>query len=342
MEIRAPWQPGAPKASPARDIKQARTDLRAFGYCILEQVLSDRNRDALRIRLEEQAEAEIEAGIAFEDQGPGQDWSNPPTPSKQHVFAAASGGINQRVWMLANKGAAFRDLVTDQSVGPLVEYLLGPEYILSSLTANIARPGGLPMALHTDQWWLPRPLPRHDEPHAPGRMHRGEYYGEDDGDLTRAINPPCAANVVYCLNDFSEQNGATRLVPNSHLTGLQPPPGVPCPIPTVPAEAPAGAVIVWDGRLWHGTGANRSNGPRLGILATFCGPQFRPQENYTLGLDPELLEDASTEMLDRLGFRVWHAYGRTGHPYVTHVDARTRPTGELVPRNGRARQAVAT
>ena len=341
MKISAPWQPGDPTASPTRDLDQAQGNLRDFGYCILEGVLDGRELHALRTRLVEQAEAEIEAGVAFEDQGPGQDWSNRHRHAGENTFTAANGGVNQRLWMLVNKGAMFRDLVTDRRLSPLVESLLGPEYLLSSLTANIAKPGGLTMGLHTDQWWLPRPLPREDEPHVPGAIERGEFYGPDDGDMTRPINPPCAANVVYCLNDFSEANGATRLVPKSHLTGLQPPPGTPHSVPTLPAEAGAGSAIVWDGRLWHGTGANQSSGSRLAVLATFCGPQFRPQENYTLGLDPELVDDAPRALLDRLGFRIWNAYGRVGHPYVRNADRETQRIGELAPAQERVRQVAA-
>ncbi len=331
MGTSAPWQPGEPVALPTRSPESARDDLKNFGYCIVDGVLDQAQIDALRTRLEDQAAAEIEAGMAFEDQGPGQDWSNADPRSQQETFTAANGGVNQRLWMLVNKGVVFRDLVTDRALGPLVEFLLGPEYVLSSLTANIAKPGGLPMGLHTDQWWLPRPLPRHEEPHAPGAMQRGEYYGFDDGDPNRPINPPCAVNVAYCLNEFTAENGATRLVPRSHLTGLQPPPGIPHSVPTVAAEADAGSAVLWDGRLWHGTGANQSDAPRLAVLATFCGPQFRPQENYTLGLDPHLRETASRELLDRLGFRIWNAYGRIGDPFVTNVNTKSRPVGELVP-----------
>ncbi len=332
MEFSTPWQPGASSASPTTDLDQARTDLRDHGYCIVDRVLGADALDTLRTRLAEQAEAELEAGVAFEDQGPGQDWSARQQPSRPDRFTAARGGINQRVWMLVNKGAVFRDLVTDPHLSPLIESLLGPAYILSSLTANIAKPGGLAMGLHTDQWWLPQPRPRREDPQAPGAMERGEFHGPDDGDPNRPINPPCAVNVVYCLNDFAAANGATRIVPGSHLTGLQPPPGIPHPVPTLPAEAAAGSAIVWDGRLWHGTGANRSKAPRIGVLATFCGPQFRPQENYTLGLDPGLIDTVPEALLDRLGFRVWNAYGRTGHPHARHADPRSQFVGELAPR----------
>ena len=88
---------------------------------------------------------------------------------------------------------------------------------------------------------------------------------------------------------------------------------------------------MFDGRIWHGTGANRSNEDRLGLLATYCGPQFRTQENYTLGLDPSVYAEASPELLARLGFKVWHAYGRTGDPSAQFVGPENQLVGEMNP-----------
>ena len=47
-------------------------------------------------------------------------------------------------------------------------------------------------------------------------------------------------------------------------------------------RGPPGCAIITDGRVWHGTGANITKDNRLALLITFCGPQFRPQENFTL------------------------------------------------------------
>ena len=137
---------------------------------------------------------------------------------------------------------------------------------------------------------------------------------------------------MYCLSDFTEINGATRIVPKSHLTGLQPPPDVPHTTVSMAAEAKAGSAIVFEGRLWHGTVANKSNGNRLGLLATYCAPQFRAQENYTLGVDPAVVEQASPELLSRLGYKIWNAYGRTGDPNKGYVHATNQILGEMSPK----------
>ena len=324
-----PWRPGDPVAAPTDDPGTAQADIARFGYCVLANALDAKTLAAARDRLVSQAEAERRAGIAFADQGPRQPPKRDYGSLPENAFTEEAGGINQRVWMLVNKGRVFRDLVTHRRTAPIVESVLGPDYLLSTLSANIAKPGGTLMGLHTDQWWMPRPLPRGAEPVRAGAIRRGEFYGYDDGDPARAIAPPVACNVMFCLNDFTEANGATRIAPFSHRTGLQPPPGAPHSVPTVAAEAPAGAAVIFEGRTWHGTGANRANGPRLGVLATYCAPQFRTQENYTLGADPAALEEASEELLARLGFKVWNAYGRTGDPHRRFVYPPADIVGEM-------------
>ena len=109
------------------------------------------------------------------------------------------------------------------------------------------------------------------------------------------------------------------MVPGSHLRGRQPDAKRMAEGDSIATVADAGTAMVFDGRLWHGTGANVSGKPRLGILTTFCGPQFRPQENYTIGTAPAVLADATPDLLALLGFKVWNAYGRVGQPTAEFV-----------------------
>ena len=170
-----PWQPGDPVPQPTRSQEQGIDDLREFGYTIIENALESDRLTAVRDRLIAQADAEVEAGIAFEDQGTEQNRTKDYDQLPEDTFTAANGGVNQRVWMLVNKGQVFRDLVTHRFMTPLIEFLLGPQFLLSTLSANIAKPGGVQMGLHTDQWWMPRPMPRNEAPVAPGAIDRGEY-----------------------------------------------------------------------------------------------------------------------------------------------------------------------
>lgn len=246
--------------SPTRDLERAFEDLDHFGYAIVEGALSRERVAALRARVVEQARGEDARGIGFHD-----------------------GKANQRIWMLPNKGRIFRDLVLDPLVDAFMGRLLGKDFLLSSLTANIARPGGVPMYLHTDQgyvdFWTPKPL---------------------------------VANIAWMLDDFTEANGGTRLVPGSHRNPDRTDYGL---ADTIGAEGPAGAALIFDGRMVHGTGSNITEAEeRHAVLSYHCRPFVRQQENYLLGFDPALRETERGIFLRRLGFWIWSGLGRTHEP----------------------------
>jgi ectoine hydroxylase-related dioxygenase (phytanoyl-CoA dioxygenase family) len=312
------------------NIEQAKLDIEDFGYCLIANALGPGEVKAALKRLKEQAAAELEQGAAFEDGGQKQQWgafTDDRGRLKQQAYTAASGGINQRVWMLVNKGHIFRQILFTARVRAVVDHVLGEDYLLSSFSANIAKPGGAPMNLHTDQWWMPNPINRGPSPLPVGSItrERSNLAGEEEP----AMVAPCVcANVMWMLNDFSEENGGTRFVPGSHLRG-RPPTARDNNENTLAAEGSAGTAMVFDGRLWHGTGANVSSKNRFGLLTTFCGPQFRPQENFTVGARPEMLTEASPELLALLGFKIWSGYGRVESPVAEFVSQDEKSLGEL-------------
>ena len=122
-------------------------------------------------------------------------------------------------------------------------------------------------------------------------------------DVPAMIAPPVVLNVMWMLNDFSESNGATRLVPRSHLFGRRPDAERDKDVVSIPAEGVAGSAMLFDGRIWHGTGSNTSDGQRLGVLSTFVAPQFRTQVNFTLATAPEVVAEASEDLLALLGLQ---------------------------------------
>jgi ectoine hydroxylase-related dioxygenase (phytanoyl-CoA dioxygenase family) len=258
------------------DRAMALADLHAHGYCIVSNVLSPAQTAALRQRVVEQGQGEEAGDIAFHD-------------SK----------ANQRIWMLVNKGRMFRDLVVHPFVLEMMPHLLDDDFILSSLTANIARPGGEPMYLHTDQgyvgFWTPKPV---------------------------------VANILWMLDDFTDENGGTRVIPGSHLRGREP---EDTHGRTIAAVAKAGSAMVFDGRLIHGTGANRTaDVQRHGILTYFCRPFVRQQENFFLGMDPELRTTEREAFLERVGYRIWAGLGRTDWPGERELLTRIEhPVGPL-------------
>ena len=165
---------------PSRDINVLRSDLHRSGFCYIQDALSTSELITLNQRLNEQMEAEVEAGISSHDGGESSSevrnnfWKDKPREQP-----------NQKVLMLINKGECFQDLVTKQPLAErLVDGLLGKKWILSSLWANIARPGGQPMPMHCDQGGaMPRFFKRSASLEKGGAVPKG-YRGADAYDHT--------------------------------------------------------------------------------------------------------------------------------------------------------------
>ena len=202
-----------------QDIGQLKRDVDEFGYCVYERALEGDFLNAVRDRLIEQAHAELELGLAFEDGGATQPMPRDFTDQPNRAFRAANGGVNQRLWMLINKGEEFREVAMHAGTSEVVAHILGREFQLSTLSANIAKPGGAEMKLHTDQWWMPASSRPEDKPVRPGNITRLDFDRDNDEAEVVQIPPPSACNVLYMLNDFTADNGGTRLVPGSHRTG---------------------------------------------------------------------------------------------------------------------------
>ncbi len=311
---------------PTTDLDQCRLDMEVHGYCLLKDALKEPLLTQVIERTEAQAAAEKRLDQAFEDGGPTQQWGSFRDENgriRVDAFKARNGGVNQRVWMLANKGEVFLDVLEVREMLDLVGHVLGDAFQLSAYTANIAKPGSVKMDLHTDQWWAPNPHNVNRKPLPVGSMTRTLRDAEPDVDMSvvpDVIAPAACSNVLFMLNPFTDANGGTRVVPGSHLWGRHPDPDFDADVETVAAEGPAGTAIITDGRLWHGTGANVGNTERCALILTFCGPQYRPQENYTVGISDEMYAAASEPVRKLLGFGVWWAYGRTGDPTVEAID----------------------
>lgn len=193
--------------------------------------------------------------------------------------------VNQRVWCLPNKGKEFIDLLeTNKTIDDFVPDFLGDDAILFSYTANIARPGNTPMHLHTDQITIQPPI--------------------------RSV--AVGMNLMYFLEDVSEQNGGTLVMPGTHK-GNWAPDDPYNPVDTVAAAGPAGTCMVFESRLWHATGANMmpfdSGSERPVLLVFFTRPWMRQQENFSLSLKDDVLESCSDRVKGYLGFRTTGSIG---------------------------------
>jgi ectoine hydroxylase-related dioxygenase (phytanoyl-CoA dioxygenase family) len=281
---------------PAASVAEAKRQLDAQGFCVLEKLLSDAQIAEMRERISRQAQYEREIGAAGLDD-------------------AQLTSENQYIYAIINKGRVFLDLFEHELIHALMAHILGEDYLLSASDAVIAAPGMSEMPLHSDQWWLPT-ASAPTVPHIrAGSVKRfGLAASLDSRAASHPIAPPVVGNVMWAITDFTAENGGTRFVPGSHLAGISPDPTVPHRIPTVAVAVKAGHAVVFDGRLWHSTGANRTAEPRYGILTTYCGPQFRQMENYPMITRPEVLERISLRLRAILGFKVWQGYGKLDRP----------------------------
>lgn len=271
------------------ELRAAKRDIDEHGYCLLE-LLDEAEVLALRDRVLEQKAAEEQLGLTHH------------LPDKK-----------QLIRFLLNKGKVFRDVLFKPVFREMVAHVLGPAYLLSSFHAHLAHPGGT-TAFHTDQFWMPPPTDRNGRtPIRPGEItrqsHRGHHVSTAADRAPGAIAPAFVCNAMWMLDDFTQDNGATLFVPGSHLSGRQPDHELDADENWVAATGPAGTVAVFEGRVWHSTGENRTDIPRIGLTTNFCAPQCRQQENFLLGTSQDVLDCASDELLSLIGFKPWQGYG---------------------------------
>ena len=148
-----------------------------------------------------------------------------------------------RVSNLVNKGPMFQIGFSHPRVLAAIRHVIGPRFKLSSLDCRMALPGQGRQAFHAD--WR-------------SGVEPGDYY---------------VCNSMWLLDDFTEENGATRVVPGSHRSGKHPKDALEDAAQQHPQEiqltAPAGTVIVFNSHLWHAGGLNQTDSPRHGMLAYY-------------------------------------------------------------------------
>jgi ectoine hydroxylase-related dioxygenase (phytanoyl-CoA dioxygenase family) len=186
-----------------------------------------------------------------------------------------------RIYNLLVHGKLYERIPVHQNVLPLVERVLDPGCLVSSLSSIAICPGERAQPIHSDDQLIPIARP----------------------------HPPVVCNTMWALTDFTEENGATRLVPGSHKFDSHPVIGE--RYETIPAEMPKGSVLVWHGSLWHGGGANRTSERRIGIAMNYCAGFIRQQENQQLGIPREIARGFSRRLRELVGYSVYN--GLIGH-----------------------------
>jgi ectoine hydroxylase-related dioxygenase (phytanoyl-CoA dioxygenase family) len=180
---------------PTRDPQRLKADLAAYGYCLIDRALDSETLAAVQDRLFRQAAAERKL----------HNRKNP----------ANTDPVSQWVGMLLNKGEIFLELVREPLCMSLIEHLLGRDYLISCVDAQVQHPGSGMMPLHTDQWWMPQPQAPGRPAPRPADARRNTGSAVDPSPADHPIAPIAAANVMWMITDFTEENGATRIVPGS-------------------------------------------------------------------------------------------------------------------------------
>src|SRR3954468_20293604 len=202
------------------------------------------------------------------------------TPEGRNDF---EGFKTRRIYALFAKTRAFDGPAIDPLLLGVLDRVLG-HYQLSAPTGIQIGPGEKAQVLHRDESVYPLPP---------------DY-------------PNVVINTMWALDDFTEANGATRLIPGSHAwVGRTPGPDD----EPVQAVMPAGSVIFYLGKIWHGGGANRTDRPRLGVILEYVAGWLRAQENHLLAVPRETVAELPERLQELLGYNIFP-------PFLGYVDGR--------------------
>jgi ectoine hydroxylase-related dioxygenase (phytanoyl-CoA dioxygenase family) len=201
------------------------------------------------------------------------------TPTGRNTF---EGFDTQRVYALFAKTRTFDRAATHPLLLEVLDQVLG-HYQLSAPVGIRIGPGERAQVLHRDDSVYPIP-----EPH-----------------------PPVVVNTMWPLDEFTADNGATRLVSGSHRwePGRRPAASDPISVATMTP----GSVLFYLGSLWHGGGANRTQRPRLGVILEYAAGWLRPQENHCLAVPRSIARQLPERLQELLGYNIYP-------PFVGYVD----------------------
>jgi ectoine hydroxylase-related dioxygenase (phytanoyl-CoA dioxygenase family) len=195
------------------------------------------------------------------------------------------GFETERVYTLVARGKVFEDLATDERLMALLSRFMEGAFLLSATHAINLMPGESAQGIHTDDGFYRQP-------------RTGLAVGY---------------SVIGAIDAFTEANGATQVIPGSHLWSedeiaerRKAPGGLEAML--VPLEVPAGAAFVFPGKLLHQGGANRTKKPRLAFTNQYCAGWARPQENFFLSVPKEIVREMSPRAQALLGYELWPSF----------------------------------
>ena len=191
---------------------------------------------------------------------------------KQSAF---DGGRTNRFNQVLRASPAAAELIEHEWVVAVADEILLPHcanYTVGSMTAIEILPGEDGQALHRDD----------------------TIYPIDLAGLELQIG------VMWAINDFTAENGATRVVPGSHryLRSWH----LPSLGEWLPAEMPTGSALFYLGSTWHGGGPNHSQSSRIGLINTYCLGWLRQESNQYFENPPSIAKHFSPTLRALLGY----------------------------------------
>jgi ectoine hydroxylase-related dioxygenase (phytanoyl-CoA dioxygenase family) len=109
----------------------------------------------------------------------------------------------------------------------------------------------------------------------------------------------CELHTMWAFTDFTEENGATRVIPGSHKWEGE---RSPAPEETIAAEMPKGSVMLFTGSVYHGGGANRAQEPRIGVQVGYNLGWLRQEENQYLAVPPSVARHLPEKLQKLIGY----------------------------------------
>lgn len=200
------------------------------------------------------------------------------TPYCQGKFPGRNnfeGTHTERVYALLAKAPSVAEIIENPTTLELIDQLLPKNFLLSAALSILVHPGETPQPFHCDDaiTGLPVFKPR----------------------------PRFGVSTIWAFDDFTENNGATEVIPGSHRWAEQ---RQPQEAEAIKVLMPAGSVLVFDGALVHRGGANTSKADRLAITPQYCNAGLRQIENMVLAVPPDTARRYSARIQSMLGYSV--------------------------------------
>jgi ectoine hydroxylase-related dioxygenase (phytanoyl-CoA dioxygenase family) len=189
------------------------------------------------------------------------------------------GGQAKRVSAVIAKAPTFSSVLVNSTLLQITDAILKANcnrYIVTLTAALEVWPNGELQPLHRDE----------------------EHYGKYLDYSPEA--PEYLVSFMVAGTEFTADNGATRLVPESHLWQTD---RVADESETMQAAMSKGSVAIWLGSVIHGMDINRTAVPRTGIVGGFCLGWLRQEENQYLACPPEIAQHLPDDVQGLLGYR---------------------------------------